>query len=157
MPFPDLLVMATQTPCIAPQTLTASEGPEHGTGVPTADRESNVIELTVGALTGAPTGGTITAIIEESPDNSTWTQVNGSDALVMKYNDTLPEVLRYRYLGGANGKQAYIRASVTAALTGGSSPTAIVAANVLQGGLRFAGQQPTPGSAPQTPGTPLSN
>lgn len=157
MPFPDLYVQSTQTPCVPAQELTASQGPVHGTGIKTADRESNVIEVTFGTLAGSPTGGTVTAIIEESDDDSTWSQVNGSDALVMNYNDTLPEVLRYRYLGGANGKKAYIRCSITAALTGGSSPTVIVAANVLQGGLRYAGQQPTPGSAPDSPGTPLSN
>jgi len=47
--------------------------------------------------------------------------------------------------------------SITTALTGGTSPTAIAAGNVLQGALRYAGAQPTPGSYPQTPGTPLSN
>jgi hypothetical protein len=156
MPFPDLKALATQTPTVAPQQLTAAQT-VHGVGVKTTDRESNVIEVTLGTLAGAPTGGTVTAIMEESPDNSTWSQVNGSDSVVMNYNDTLPEVLRYRYLGGTSGKQAYIRCSITAALTGGSSPTVIVAANVLQGGLRYAGQQPTPGSAPQTPGTPLNN
>ncbi len=42
-----------------------------------------------------------------------------------------------RYKGGAAGKLRWLRASVTAALTGGTSPTANVSANILKGGLRF--------------------
>ena len=154
--MPDVLTNTEQRPSIAPQQMAAS-ATVNGTGIDVADREHVVMELSLGGLAGAPTGGTITLTPQESDSQgSGFAQVN-SDTVVAQFNDTLPEVLRYRYLGGALGKRRYVRLSVTTALTGGSSPTIQVAGNVLTGGMRFAGAQPAPGSAPQTPGTPLAN
>lgn len=157
MPFPDLHVLTEQSPCVAPQSMAAA-ATVHGTGVDVSDCEAAEVEVSLGTLAGAPTGGTVTAIIEHSDDDSTWTQVNGTDDLVGNYNDTLPEVLRYRYIGDLSaGKKRYLRASVTTALTGGTSPTVIVAVNVLKGGMRYAGQMPTIGSAPQTVSSGIKN
>lgn len=152
--LPDLFATTEQTPSLAPQSLTAS-GSANGVGVDVKDRESVVLELTLGSLAGSPTGGTVTLIPQESSDNSTWAQVNGTDQVVANFNDTLPEVLRYRYVGGANGKLRYVRVRAVAALTGGTSPTVVVAGNVLKGALKYSGAQPAP--YPQTPGTPLTN
>jgi len=153
---PDLLANTEQGLSVAPQQLSAAQL-VHGTGIDLKDREHAVAELYLGTLAGGPTGGTVTLIPEESNDNATWNQVNGSDSVVMNYNDTLPEVLRYRYIGGAAGKKRYLRISVQAALTGGASPTIIVEGNVLKGGLRYAQQQPTVGAYPQTPGSTITN
>jgi hypothetical protein len=156
----DLFSNTENAPSVAPQSL-AQNATVHGAAVDVKDRESVVLETHIGSVTGAPTGGNVTAIMEEAPDNGgspgAFSQVNGSDQVVGQFNDTLPEILRYRYIGGANGKQRWVRMSITNNRTGGTTPAALVAGNVLKGGLRFAGKQPTPGAAPQTPGTPISN
>ncbi len=157
----DLFVTTENAPTVAAQSMAAS-ATVHGSAVKTQDRESIVAEVHVGTLTGSPTGGTVTAILEESASGSGgWAQVSdpilGNLQVVANYSDTLPEILRMRYLAGANGKQPYVRISITTALTGGTSPTAIVAANILKGGLRYAGAQPGVGSYPQTVGSGLTN
>lgn len=156
MSFPDLFVESIVKPSVAPQQMAAA-ATVNGASVAVEDCESVVLQLDLGSLAGAPTGGTITLTPQESPDGVTWNQVNGTDSVVANYNDTLPEVLRYRYIGGANGKQPYVRVSVTTALTGGTSPTINVSGTVLLGGLRFAGKQPTAGAYPQTPGSSITN
>jgi hypothetical protein len=160
--IPDLFVTTENSPTVAAETLTASQS-VNGSGVDVKDRESVVVEFHVGTIAGSPTGGTVTVTIQHSSDNSTWATIvdpvtSQNATLVANYNDTLPEILRYRYIGDAtNGKFRYARAQVTAALTGGTSPTVTCAVNVLKGALKYSGAQPKPGSYPQTPGTPLTN
>lgn len=158
MGFPDLYSESEIAPSVAPQQLAAA-GSVQGAVVDVADRESVVMELSLGSLAGAPTGGTVTLIPMEGnqANGSDQAQVNGTDSVVGNYNDVLPEVLRYRYTGGVNGKLRYVSIKAVAALTGGTSPTIDVSGNVLKGGLRFAGKQPTAGSYPQTPGGALGN
>ena len=156
MPFPDLHVLTQQSPSIAPQQMAAA-ATVNGTGIDISDCEAVEMELSLGGLAGAPSGGTITLTPQESDVlGSGYAQVN-TDTVVANYNDTFPEVIRYRYIGGATGKHRYVRLSVTTALTGGTSPTIQVAGNVLKGGLRYAGQMPTVGSAPQTPSSGITN
>lgn len=156
MPFPDLDTQTQQTPTIAAQQMAAA-ATVHGTGVDVSDCEAVEMEMSLGSLAGSPTGGTITMTPEHSDDNSTFVQVN-SDTVVANYNDTLPEVKRYRYIGDSTvGKKRYVRFSVTTALTGGTSPTIDLTGNILKGGLRLAGKMPQVGSAPQTPSGGLTN
>lgn len=162
--MPDLLDNTENTESVAPQNMAAA-ATVNGAAVDLENREMAVVELHLGSLTGAPTGGTVTLTIQEAPDNNgspgAWNAVVDPDigalTIVGNYNDTLPEILRQRYKGGAAGKLRWLRASITTALTGGTTPTANVSANVLKGGLRFAGKQPTAGSAPQTPGGAITN
>jgi len=155
---PDLFANTEQGLSVAPQQLSASQT-VNGTSIDLKDREHVVAELFLGTLAGAPTGGTVTLIPQEgnAANGSDAAQVNGSDQVVANFSDTFPEVLRYRYTGGVNGKLRYLRIKVVAALTGGSSPTIIVEGNILKGGLKYAGQQPTVGAYPQTPGSSITN
>ena len=155
-PFPDLHTSSQQSPSIAPQVMAAA-ATVNGTGIDISDCEAVELELSLGTLTGAPTGGVVTLTPQESDVvGSGYAQVN-TDTVVAAFGDTFPEVLRYRYIGGATGKHKFVRLSVTTPPTGGTTPTIAVAGNVLKGGLRYAGQQPTVGSAPQTPTGGITN
>jgi hypothetical protein len=156
--LPDLFVTSEQTNSLAPQSMAAA-ATATGVTVDVKDRDSVVLELTLAAPAGTPTGGTITLVPMEGQqaNGSDAAQVNGTDQVQAAYNATFPAVLRYRYLGGANGKLRYVTLRAVTALTGGSSPTVVVGGNVLKGGLKYAGAQPAPGSYPDTPGTPLTN
>jgi hypothetical protein len=161
----DLLPITEQRISLEAQSVAENGG---GTGiypggpVDVADREAVVLELTIGTLASTVTGGTVTLTpLEGSLANGGDLAPVNSDTVVYTYSaGTKKAVLRYRYLGGANGKLRYVAIQVTDALTGSGgagASTCIVAGNVLTGGLRYAGQQPTAGSAPQTPGGALSN
>ncbi len=154
---PDLLVNTQISQSVAPQVLTAAQT-VHGVAVRTRDLESIVLEAHLGSLTGVPTGGTVTMIPEEGSkaDGSDAAQVNSTDSVVAQFGDSFPETLRYRYIGGANGKLPYIRISIVVNLTGGTTPT-IAAAGVVLSSFRYGGAQPTIGAYPDTPGATITN
>jgi hypothetical protein len=158
MPLPDLYAMSEQSNSLAPQSMAAA-ATASGVTVDVKDRESVVLELTIAAPAGGPTGGTITLVPMEGQqaNGSDVAQVNGTDQIQAAFNVSFPTVLRYRYIGGTNGKLRYVTLRAVTALTGGVSPTVVVSGNVLKGGLKYSGAQPAPGSYPQTPGQPLTN
>src|SRR5271157_684349 len=129
--LPDLYATSEQANSLPPQSMAAA-ATATGTAVDVKDRESVVLELTVAAPSGGPTGGTITLVPMEGQqaNGSDAAQVNGTDQVQVAYNATFPTVLRYRYIGGANGKLRYATVRCVTALTGGSSPAAVVSANV---------------------------
>ena len=100
--------------------------------------EDGVLLVQVGEITGTPDSTTVTAKIQQSDDNSTW-----SDAPVAALDGQ-------KAIGGANQHRTvrfnrnalkrYLQAQVTVAFTGGTSPKAVVAAAWLFGG---ASHEPT--------------
>ena len=99
---------------------------------------SCVLHQVAGAVGGAPTTTSVTTQLQHAPDNSTWTNfvpgATGSGATpAVTAADTGSSVsidLASAY--------RYIRAVTTVAFTGGTSPTALVAADVILGGENTA-------------------
>lgn len=104
--------------------------PVNGTGVDLANYDAAVILFDAGTLAGSSTP-TITAEIQESDDNSSFTAVAAADldggvlpAIVAANDETL-------YERGYKGLKRYVRVSITA--KGGTSPALPCSALVVRG------------------------
>ena len=97
--------------------------------------QSCVLHQVVGAESGAPTTTSVQTTLEHSPDNSTWsnyvigTATQQTAALTAANSENTAAI----DLGGA---YRFIRASTVVAFTGGTSPAALVAADIVLGGER---------------------
>lgn len=97
---------------------------------------SAVLHQALGAISGSPSAASVQTSIQHSPDSSTWTNFIASN--------TYPNVAQTPALSTANTDTAipvdlsaalrYIRAVTTVAFTGGTSPSAIVSADIAIGG-----------------------
>lgn len=130
----DLLNNTKQVISVAAQSI-ADPNTVNGLGVDTVGFGADVMEVTLGSKAAGATGGTVTAKIQESSDNVTFTDVIGATA---SYSGATGgnRVLRVAY----TGTRRYMRAVVTNSLTGGAAGTntIIAAANFLLGHPRFA-------------------
>lgn len=105
-----------------PAALTATT---NGTGVDTLGYTSAMVVLEVGAVSG--TSPTLDVKVQESADNSTFTDVTGATfTQVTAANNS--QVLRVDGLGTA--RKRYLRAVAT---IGGTSPSFTLAAEILLG------------------------
>lgn len=107
--------------------------PVNGTGVDRSGYEGVVVLFDAGTLAGSATP-TITAEIQESDDNSTFTAVAAADlqggvlpAIVAANDETL-------YERGYLGTKRYVRVSITA--KGGTTPALPCSAVVVRSGGR---------------------
>lgn len=114
----------------------ASTGATHtGTGIDRAgtsgDQEylSGTLAVSVGAATGAPSSFTVDAHLEDSADNSSFAAISPAVAITQMTASGMGTV-------GFNlkGLRRYVRAVVVTTITGGTSPTLPVAADVILGG-----------------------
>ena len=96
---------------------------------------SCVLHQMVGAVSGAPTAVSVQTKLQHSPDNTTWSdfQINGTtqSAPVLTATNTddgvaIDLTTAYRF----------IRAEMTVAFTGGTTPAAVVASDLVLGGER---------------------
>lgn len=136
MPEIDLFAQTEQRASLAPQSV-ATGATVSGSGIDRVNREKVVVELSIAAPSGAPTGGNITLIPLEGDATSTLAQV-GTDSVVIASTATFPTVARYRY----TGTRRFVGVRAVNNLTGGTTPAAIVAGSVLTGSARFVGKQP---------------
>lgn len=74
--------------------------------------------IAVGATTGSPTSFTVDAKVQESDDDSTYTDVTGATMTQITAANQVGEI-------GLNleGRKKFIRLVITPAFTGGTSPT----------------------------------
>lgn len=136
-----LTASSLQLAGIRPQAAVAASATVDG---PSFDRQAQqlyseaVLLVQVGAVTGSPTGTVMTFKIQESDNNSDWTDIT----------DLQKVSAATLVLGAANAvgrlnlsirsTKRYVRATGTNALTGGSSPTAFWSAQwLLLGGERL--------------------
>ncbi|MGO9038547.1 MAG: hypothetical protein ACLPV2_09865 [Steroidobacteraceae bacterium] len=127
------LAIALQS--VSPQSAVA--GTLNGASI---DRFSHNLPLTcllhhaVGAISGAPSAMTVSTTIQNAPDNSTWTNY--------LYDGTHQAVVQALTAANTDAQasfdltmaQRYVRAVTTISFTGGSTPSVIVAADIVLGG-----------------------
>lgn len=112
---------------IAPQSLSGTTA-VNGDSVDRLGYNSLVLFAQVGDATGSPSAFTATVKLQESDDDSTFTDISGAtfvldaDGESGQYNLDLAEYGRY------------IRAVATPAFTAGTSPTVPVQATIILGG-----------------------
>jgi hypothetical protein len=95
---------------------------------------SCVLHTAVGALGGTPTTASVQSTLQHSPDNSTWTNflydgVNTAQAPALTAANTENSLSVDLWLANR-----YIRVVTVVGFTGGTSPTALVNADVILGG-----------------------
>jgi hypothetical protein len=112
---------------VRPQAATAAV---NGTGVDTMGFSSAMIVVENGAATGAPTTQTVDAKVQESADNSTFTDVTGATITQMTASSKSAQI---RVEGLGTSRLRYLRVVVTPAFTGGTTPAALISANILLG------------------------
>lgn len=98
--------------------------------------QSCVLHQVAGAESGAPTTASVQTKLQDSPDNSTWSDYKAGTANVQEtaaLTAANSENTTSIDLGGAN---RFIRAVTIVAFMGGTSPAILVAADIILGGER---------------------
>jgi hypothetical protein len=129
MPSRDIRLETDPKATIVPQSI---GGAVLGTGIDLAGAEAALVILNAGAATAAAT-----VKIQESDDNSTFTDVADTDLIGITGNPagftaTASTVQKISYVG----VRRYVRVATTA------GTAALLAAEVVRGHLRHAGTQP---------------
>ena len=112
---------------LAPSATTATR---NGTGVDLQEYESACLELSVGAWTD----GTHTPKLQESSDNSTWTDVAAGDQLGTFTAIAGTGQQNAEQIVGYIGSKRYIRPVVTVS---GATTGVVLGARVIKGHARF--------------------
>jgi hypothetical protein len=100
--------------------------------IDTAGFRSLMVTVENGAATGTPSSYTVDAKVQEcATSGGSYTDISGA-AITQISADNKSAQIRVDGLG-TNARKRYIKVVVTPALTGGSTPKALVAANVLFG------------------------
>lgn len=113
-------------PAIRPQA--AAAGTINGLTIDRLGFEDAALIVSVGAVTGTPTGQTIDVKVQDSTDGTTWADVAGLTVEQITTGDT------YKELGiNLSPLRRYIRAVATVAFTGGTTPTVQLAVDMALG------------------------
>lgn len=112
---------------IAPQ---ATDTAVTSASIDTEAYHDGMVVVNVGATSGTPTSFTVNAKVTDSADDSTFADVPGIDIVEIVAADKTGEI---RLNLDSIVFNRYIKVVVTAAMTGGTSPDVLVAANVLLG------------------------
>ncbi len=110
----------------------AANGAQNGVGVDRTGYSSAIADVSF-AISGAPTGGTVTAQLQDSADDVTFANI-GYPVSVAVAASGIASVA-----ADLSGARQYVRVVATAAPTGGNSPVATVA-----GTLRLYGPDRLP-------------
>jgi hypothetical protein len=96
---------------------------------------SCVLHLMAGAEAGSPTGASVVAKLQHSPDGATWADYTPPGAASVAQTAALTAVNTETSLAiDLSSANTYVRAVVTPTLTGGTSPTILLAADLVFGG-----------------------
>jgi hypothetical protein len=96
---------------------------------------SCVLHQIAGAISGAPTGASIVTKLQHSPDGTTWTDFTLIDGVTVATTAALTAANTENSLSINLGSAArYIRPVTTITFTGGTSPAALVAVDLVLGG-----------------------
>jgi len=109
---------------------TATAATRTGTAIDLQEYESATVELSVGAWTD----GTHTPKLQDSPDNSTWTDVAAGNLLGTFSAIAGTNAQNAVQLVGYIGAQRYIRPVITVS---GATTGALTAVNIIKGHARF--------------------
>jgi hypothetical protein len=133
-PYDDVKVIGGTS--VAPQSFTGST-PATGSKVDTIGADNAAVYGYGAAASGTPTTGTVTVKIQESADGSTsWSDALDNTSTVISFvldchAAAADNVAR---IEGLNlNRKRYLRAVVTPAFTGGSSPAIIAFAQIILG------------------------
>ena len=104
----------------------------NGASIDRQNLESCVLHAACGAATGTPTTQTVDAKLQDSADGSTgWADITGASVAQMTGDDED----QYKDID-LSGAKRYVRAVVTVAFTGGTSPKIPVACTIALGGAK---------------------
>lgn len=119
---------------LAPQAKAA--GALNGIGIDVKGFKSAVFTCVRGAETGSPTAYTIAFKLQESTDNSTFSDISGVTVTMtgdISTDSDQDEIATEFELDLTDSTYRYVRVVSTPAFTGGSTPTVLVAATVSLG------------------------
>ncbi len=97
---------------------------------------SCVLHQVVGAESGAPTTTSVQTKLQDSPDNSTWSDFKAGTANVQQTAALIAANSENTASIDLTAANRFIRAVSTVAFTGGTSPAILVAADIILGGER---------------------
>lgn len=98
------------------------------------DFQSFLAGVSLGAATGSPSAVSVTAKLQESSDDSTWTDVV-ADGINATVTVAVVAVNTQGFFAiDASRLKRYVRLVFTVALTGGSTPTILMDAKFMAGG-----------------------
>jgi hypothetical protein len=121
---------------VKPQSLTGST-PATGASVDTLGYDNAKIHAYAVTTTSNPSVATVTVKLQESADNSTWTDANDNTGTVIGFTldahaADAPGAAR---IEGLNlNRKRYLRVVATPAFTGGTSPAIVANAELVFGG-----------------------
>jgi len=101
----------------------------NGSGIDHVGYDDIELVVATGAVSGAPTSFSVDVKLQESDDNSTFTDITGAAITQIVAANTLNKVK----VANAYLKKRYIRTVTVVAFVGGTSPAIPVAAMVLLG------------------------
>ena len=120
---------------VEPQVISGSTA-VNGAGVDTKGLNTAVIRARGEAASGSPTTATLTVKLQESSDNSTFADALDNTGTVIGFTLTVTSANAgglARIEGLGLNRKRYLRAVVTPAFTGGTSPASVVFAEILLG------------------------
>jgi hypothetical protein len=134
---------------LAPQSFTGSSAVD-GSGVSTAGYDNAAVHAYGAPASGSPSAATLAVKIQESSDNSTWSDALDNTGTVIGFtlnchSAAAENVARIEGLN-LNRKQ-YLRAVITPAFTSGTSPAILGFAEIVMGN---AEQKPVDSNASNT-------
>lgn len=112
---------------VRPTSLSAS-GSTNGRSLDRQGYDSATIVGSVGAISGSPSASSVTFQLQDSADGTSFDNFGDSVAVTAANTDSAELEV------SLSGARQFVRVTATAALTGGSSPTALVAASITLGG-----------------------
>lgn len=116
----------------------ASAGTINGASIDRAARTnplSCVMHTIVGADAGSPSAVSVQSQLQHSPDNSTWTNYTDPSTNLSAQAAALSAINTENSLAVDLGNAyRYIRVQTVVSFTGGTSPTALIAADLVLGG-----------------------
>jgi hypothetical protein len=128
----DLGNLITTYASINPRTVSGSDtSAVDGTGIDRRGYESAVLVFQVGAVAGSPTGFTVTCVVSDSSDDSTYTAISTIDSVVITATNTKQEV-SVPLVSVAR----YVRGEMTTAITGGTTPIIAITCLGILGAAR---------------------
>lgn len=109
--------------------LVGTAGANNGTGIDRAGYDEVEVLISTGAATGTPDSYSVNAKLQESTDNSTFTDVSGVAITAITADATTAKMRKI----DASTLARYIRVVTTPAYVGGTTPKVPVAVTVLLG------------------------
>lgn len=112
---------------LPPKTTADATTAVNGAGIDTLRYQDCLASVAVGAAAGSPTSQPVVFKVQDSPDNSAWTDVTGA-TVTLTADDTMDEI----NVPDMQLRERYLRVVATPALVAGSSPVIPIFAAILR-------------------------